>query len=97
MRFRCHSWLNHLGFSLVSGLCLTEVSLKLEGGSRGVHVSAMSEANSEIPRRRRSACADAAFRAELARVEQMTVEERVKAALSIRERFAWLKPATKSK
>ena len=57
----------------------------------------MFEAKSEMPRRRRSACADAALMAELARVEQMTVEERVKAALSIRERFAWLTPVSKTK
>lgn len=57
----------------------------------------MSAENSEIPRRRRSACADAALRAELARVEQMTIEERVKAALSIPERFAWLTPTAKTK
>jgi hypothetical protein len=57
----------------------------------------MSGAKSEIPRRRRSACADAALRAELERVGRMTIEERVKAALSIRERFAWLAPTTKTK
>jgi hypothetical protein len=57
----------------------------------------MSAENSEIPRRRRSASADAALRAELLRIEQMTIEERVKAALSIRERFAWLTPAAKTK
>lgn len=50
-----------------------------------------------MPRRRRSACADAALRAELERIGRMTIEERVKAALSIRERFAWLPQATKSK
>ena len=57
----------------------------------------MSEAKSEFPRRRRSASADAALKAELARVEKMTVEERIKVALSIRERFPWLTPATKTK
>lgn len=56
----------------------------------------MSEAKSEIPRRR-SACADAALRAELERIGRMTIEERVKAALSIRERFAWLAPTPKTK
>ena len=57
----------------------------------------MSEKESEIPPRRRSACADAALRAELERIGRMTIEERVKAALSIRERFAWLAQATKSR
>lgn len=51
----------------------------------------------EIPRRRRSACADAALRAELERIARMTIEERVKAALSMRERFAWLTPTHKTK
>jgi hypothetical protein len=41
---------------------------------------------------RPSACADAALRAELARVERMTVEERAMAALTMRERFDWLQP-----
>jgi hypothetical protein len=57
----------------------------------------MSSTDSEIPRRRRSACADAALRAELERTGRMTIEERVKAALSMRERFAWLVPAPKTK
>lgn len=39
---------------------------------------------------RRSSCADAALRAELGRVSQMTIEERVKAALMMRQRFDWL-------
>lgn len=50
----------------------------------------MSETKSDFPRQRRSACADAALRAEIERVRQMTIEERVKAALSIHERFSWL-------
>jgi hypothetical protein len=54
----------------------------------------MSRTDSEIPRRRRSASADAALRAELERIGRMTIEERVKAALSMRDRFAWLVPTT---
>lgn len=57
----------------------------------------MSDAEFQIPRRRRSACADAALRAELERTGRMTIEERVKAALSIGERFAWINPTTKTK
>ena len=57
----------------------------------------MSKSDMEIPRRRRSACADAALRAELERIGRMTIEERVKAALSMRERFAWLTPIRKTK
>lgn len=64
---------------------------------RGCQRLSMSEAETEFPRRRRSACADAALRAELERIGQMTIEERVKAALSMRERFAWLNPTDKPK
>lgn len=46
-----------------------------------------------LPTRRRSASADAALRAEIARLTAMTIEERVKAALSLPERFSWLAPA----
>lgn len=49
------------------------------------------------PTRRKSASADASFRAELARVKGMTIEDRVKAALSMRERFAWLEPVSRDK
>lgn len=61
------------------------------------HVDDMSKSEMEIPRRRRSASTDAALKAELERIGRMTIEERVKAALSMRERFAWLVPATKAK
>ena len=40
------------------------------------------------PKRRRSASADAALRAEIQRVEKMTIEERIRAALSLAERFS---------
>ena len=50
-----------------------------------------------IHRPRRSACADSALRAEIGRVSQMTIEERVKAALSMRKRFDWLQPATEKR
>lgn len=43
-------------------------------------------------RHRRSACADASLRAEIERVERMTIKERVKAALTMRDRFEWLLP-----
>jgi len=52
---------------------------------------------SEPPRRqrpRRSGCADAALHAEIERVRRMTVEERIKAALSMRKRFSWLHPVS---
>jgi len=57
----------------------------------------MAGRKSETPRRRRSACADAALGAEIERIRRMTIEERVKAALSIRERFAWLTAANNPK
>ena len=49
------------------------------------------------PRRRRSASSQAALRAELERTGGMTIEERVKAALSMRERFTWLQRVSKHK
>jgi hypothetical protein len=61
------------------------------------HTPAMSGPQPSIRRPRRSACADAALRAELGRVARMTVEERVKAALTMRERFAWLQPETEKR
>lgn len=48
----------------------------------------MPQSKPELPRRRRSACADASLRAELERVGQLSIEQRIKAALSMRERFA---------
>ena len=57
----------------------------------------MSPKQSAFHRPRRSACADAAFLAELERVRRMSIEERVKAALSMRERFGWLNPVSKPK
>ncbi len=41
-----------------------------------------------IPRPRRSASADAALRAEIRRVEAMTVEERMRAALALGKGFS---------
>jgi len=52
----------------------------------------MSDRKPSIRSPRRSSCADAALRAELARVSRMTIEERVTAALTMRERFNWLQP-----
>lgn len=56
----------------------------------------MSEPEPELPRRR-SASADSALRAEIERVSRMSIEERVKAALSMRKRFAWIGPVSKPK
>lgn len=52
----------------------------------------MSDPQPSIRRPVRSACADAALRAELARTVRMTIEERVKAALTMQQRFDWLQP-----
>lgn len=52
----------------------------------------MSGPEPSIRHPRRSACADAALRAEIEQVKRMTIEERVKAALSMRDRFNWLLP-----
>jgi hypothetical protein len=54
----------------------------------------MSGSQLPIQRPRRSASADAALAAELKRVSAMTIEERVKAALTMRNRFDWLQPAS---
>ena len=64
---------------------------------RVLHGLISMKQNLKFPRRRRSACADASLRAELERVGRMTIEERVKAALSMRERFAWIEPTRKTK
>jgi hypothetical protein len=54
---------------------------------------------SQLPIRlpRRSASADAALAAELERVSAMTIEERIKAALTMRDRFDWLRPVAESR
>lgn len=51
----------------------------------------------EFPKRRRSACADASLRAEIERVSRMTPEQRIRAALSMQEKFKRLLPPAKSK
>lgn len=50
----------------------------------------VKDSHEPFPRRRRSASADAAFRQEQARIDAMSLEERVLAALSMRKRFDWL-------
>jgi hypothetical protein len=44
-------------------------------------------------RPQQSACANASLAAEIERTRRMTTEERIKAALSMGDRFAWLDPA----
>jgi hypothetical protein len=51
----------------------------------------MSDRKSPFRSARRSSCAEASLRAEIGRVSQMTIEERVTAALTMRERFDWLR------
>ncbi|MGA0844965.1 MAG: hypothetical protein ACO3RV_00360 [Luteolibacter sp.] len=57
----------------------------------------MNEVKSGMPKIRRSACADAALRAEIKRVAKMSVEERVKAALSLGRRFSAIQTTTEDK
>jgi hypothetical protein len=45
---------------------------------------------------RRSCSAAASRRAEMRRVERMTVEEGIHAALTMSRRFAWLRPAART-
>ena len=73
----------------------TAISMLAESRQKG-HAGRMPQSEMEIPRRRRSACADAALRADLERIVRMTIEERVKAALSMQELFAWLNPTAKT-
>jgi len=49
-----------------------------------------------LPPPRRSRSAAASRRAEMRRVEQMTVEERIHAALTMSRRFAWLRPSART-
>jgi hypothetical protein len=50
-----------------------------------------------LPPARRSCSAAASRRAEMRRIEQMTVEERIRAALTMGRRFAWLQPAARTR
>jgi hypothetical protein len=71
--------------------------LRLAPEAGRAHATAMSESNSVFPKPRRSACADAALRAEISRVEKMTVEERIKAALSLGKGFSGIQTTSKNK
>lgn len=87
LKIRVYSRLN-----LQNGVALFTRASRLASGGGLPHCPAMLDSKTCInPRRRRSACAEAAFRAQQERIDRMTVEERIKAALSMRERFAWLK------
>lgn len=50
-----------------------------------------------LPPPRRSRSAAASRRAEMRRVERMTIEERIRAALTMSHRFAWLQPAARDR
>jgi hypothetical protein len=50
-----------------------------------------------LPPQRRSRSAAASRRAEIRRVERMTVEERIRAALTMSRRFAWLQPTARTR
>lgn len=57
----------------------------------------VKESTESFPKKRRSVSAESALRQELARVEVMTLEERVLAALSMKQRFDWLQKPTEKK
>jgi len=59
------------------------------------HVGMVNQPSDEpsFPRLRPSVSHKASLQAEIIRVRRMTVEERVKAALGLGRRFAWLQPA----
>jgi hypothetical protein len=50
---------------------------------------------SSIAKARKSRSADAAKQAEMARLRQMTVEERIRESLTMGEKYQWLKPVRK--
>jgi hypothetical protein len=50
-----------------------------------------------LPPQRRSRSAAASRRAKIRRVERMTVEERIRAALTMSRRFAWLQPTARTR
>jgi len=54
-----------------------------------VYDLAVSNKVSSIPKQRPSASADAALLAEIERVRLMSVEERVREALSLKDRLSW--------
>lgn len=57
----------------------------------------MSGGENTFPKARRSASADAAFRADAKRVEKMTMEERMSTALSLGKRFSGIRTSAKGK
>jgi hypothetical protein len=57
----------------------------------------MSNEKDRFPKGRTSACADSALRAEMKRVESMTVEERITAALALGKRLARVSSPTKGR
>jgi hypothetical protein len=50
-----------------------------------------------FPRPRKSHCADQARTAELARLRRLSIEERIAEALSMSDRFSWLRPTAEGR
>lgn len=61
------------------------------------HVQTMPEQKPAITSPRRSASAEAALRAEIRRVSKMTIEQRIREALTLDEHFEGLRPAKSSR
>jgi hypothetical protein len=59
------------------------------------HRSTTARAKPDFPRMRRSHSARQSFDRELSRLRAMSIENRINEALSLKDRFAWLKPAAK--
>ena len=75
----------------VKRLCLVRLSgghPACRGWPAGYNLVVSNEVSS-IPKQRPSASADAALLAEIERVRLMTVEERVREALSLKDRLSW--------
>ncbi len=52
---------------------------------------------SKFPQPRQSACAEASSEYELSRLRRLSVEERIKIALSMEKRFSWMKVKVEKK
>jgi len=56
-----------------------------------------NQAKTAMRQGRRSVCASKSLEAELERLAGMSVEERIRAALTMSHRFSWLQPAPAKK
>jgi len=74
---------------------IPSISIGLAGCRLVEHTGYMKQSEPPRHRPRRSGCAEASLRAETERYRRMTIEERIKVALSMRLRFSWLHQVSK--